>query len=248
MLLAFKKGQCQMIATTAFTLKAQAVHLWSARLAISDEQEKALLSLLSTDEILRANRFRFAHHRKHYIAARGILRCILGGYLHKQALDVCFEYSAQGKPYLAACEDLQFNVSHSHEMAVYAITRATAIGVDIEKIEATYEDGVAKRYFSDQEYAQLLALPAAQRTQGFYAIWSRKEALVKAVGEGLSYPLSNFSVPIASSITETHLSFNNQLDWHLQSFFVEAGYQAAFATRQAVSEVRYSPFSLAPNP
>jgi 4'-phosphopantetheinyl transferase len=258
MSIAFEKGQqfplthraekrpIPMEAITSFIVAPQTVHLWSVSLAISDGYEKSLLSSLSMDEILRANRFRFAHHRKHYIAARGILRCILGDYLQEKAADICFEYSAQGKPYLPRA-DLQFNVSHSHERAVYAITKHAAIGVDIEKIETTYADAVAKRYFSESEYAQLLALPDAQRVQGFYAIWSRKEALVKAVGEGLSHPLSNFSVPIVPSITEAHLEFDGQSDWHLQSFFVDASYQAAFATCQTVLEVRYSAFPLARN-
>ncbi len=221
---------------SSLSLDKHEVHIWHAALVLTPEQEEAQRRLLSTDEIKRADRFRFAMHRQRYIAARSLLRRVLGRYLDVDPATIHFSYADHGKPYLDQVS-LQFNLSHSDEMAVIALTEEYPIGVDIEKISTTYNDAVAKRFFSESEYSQLIELPPDQRITAFYRIWSRKEAIIKALGEGLRFPLSQFSVSIKTEIESIVLDHHGMTTWHLESFTVHPAYQSAFATRQSVNKV-----------
>lgn len=214
-------------------LKANEVHLWCANLNVSDESREKYFSYLSENEVARAQRFHFPIHRKRFIVARGQLRELVAHYLAMQPAEVQFSYAEKNKPYLAN-NKLQFNVSHSNEVAVYAFTLEEIIGVDVEKIKENFEEAVAERYFSDEENTALMKLPKEERARAFYWIWARKEALVKAVGDGLHYPLTSFSVAGAQALK---LKFNNEPGWFLRSFAVHKDYQSAFATRQKVTKV-----------
>lgn len=216
-----------------YVINSQEVHLWIAPLALSVPQVEKLLALLSPDEVSRAERYRFDLHRYHYIASRGMLRQLLAAYLNCDAKRIQFLYNEHGKPYIANI-DLQFNVSHSHDMAVYALTSQLQVGVDIEKIENTFKDGVAKRYFSAAEYRYLQAVPEDERIKKFYWIWSRKEAFIKALGMGLHYPLSSFSVVESNPMM---LKLQDNTSWYLESFEAHADYQAAFVTEKKVERI-----------
>jgi 4'-phosphopantetheinyl transferase len=216
-----------------FELAAGQVHLWCANLDVSEESREKYFSYLSENEVQRAQRMHFPAHRKRFIVARGQLRVLVGEYLDLKPAEVQFSYAEKNKPYLAQ-NKLQFNVSHSHAVAIYAFTLEQLIGVDVEKVKEEFEESVAKRYFNASEYADLMKSPAAERPRKFYWIWARKEALVKAVGDGLHFPLPSFSVAGSDS---TELPFNNESNWYLQSFAVHKDYQSAFATRQKVSQV-----------
>jgi 4'-phosphopantetheinyl transferase len=224
--------------TPILSLAPAEVHLWHAALTVTLEKEAIYRRLLNAEEIARADRFRFPHHRQYFIAGRAILRLILSSYLQIPAEKLIFSYQDYGKPYLAQ-NDLQFNVSHSHAYAVYAITPVHRIGVDLEKVEDHYADGVANRCFSAWEYQQLACLSAPERVQGFYRIWSRKEALIKALGLGLSFPINSFSVPIDEPCISPALLFNGTCDWHLQSFHSINGFVSAFATQQSVQRLKH---------
>ena len=217
-------------------LEPNQIHVWHADLVISPEKETTQSALLSTDELERAKRFHAPVHRMRFIAARSILRQILGLYLGVAPQEITFSYAEHNKPYLLkpAKTGLQFNLAHSYDMAVYAFTLTQLIGVDIEKIKDYYEPAVAKRFFSRQENTELMSLPPDEQTAGFYRIWARKEAIVKAVGKGLSIPLSSFSVsakPIAESLTLESDS------WSLVPLSINPGYQAALASNQPINEV-----------
>lgn len=220
------------------TLQPHEVNLWCASLALTAGQIDALKIVLHPDEIQRADRFRFPIHRQRFIAARGILRYILSYYLDSEPQDIEFAYHHRGKPYLINT-DVQFNLSHSHDMAVYAVTLHHAIGIDIERISDKFEEAVAKRYFSSEEYKQLMALPIERRLSAFYLIWSRKEAIIKAIGEGLSFPLSSFSVSIDEMKEDLTVDFNGKSQWHLEGFLINPEYQSAFATQQQVEKIVY---------
>ena len=168
-----------------------------------------------------------------FVVARGVLRTLLGQYLECDPRGIQFLYTQHGKPYLAN-SDLHFNVSHSDEMAVYAFTRQAQIGVDIEKVENIFKHDVAQRFFSNKEYELLTALDGFTQQRGFYRIWSRKEALIKAVGEGLHIPLASFSVSL-EDIEE--LKFPAENSWHLQSFNVDPAYEAAFAVSPSPTKI-----------
>jgi 4'-phosphopantetheinyl transferase len=221
-----------------FLSESNTVHLWRASTAISDEEEREFRAILSADELERADRFIYPIHRKRYIAARGMLRQLLAYYMDILARDITFLYSHYKKPYLANT-NLQFNLSHSHDMAVFAFTQQFPLGVDIEKIENSFKESVAERNFSEKEFSQLMALPEDERIPAFYWIWSRKEALVKAVGEGLHVPLKSFSVSLQEREEQLHFEYDSHSLWHLESFIAHPDYQSAFVTPQPVNKILY---------
>ncbi|HEX8633286.1 MAG TPA: 4'-phosphopantetheinyl transferase superfamily protein [Pyrinomonadaceae bacterium] len=177
------------------------VHLWRASLAQTPDALRRLHSTLAPDEAARAARYHFPRDRDHYIAARGLLRHLLGRYLAQPPHTLQFAYGAYGKPSLdgapAFAADVRFNLSHSHELALYAFARGREVGVDIEHIRADFAgDDIAARFFSAREVSMLRALPARARTVAFFNCWTRKEAYIKARGEGLSHPLDQFDVSL----------------------------------------------------
>ncbi|MBM3223643.1 MAG: 4'-phosphopantetheinyl transferase superfamily protein [Candidatus Tectomicrobia bacterium] len=182
-------------------LAHNAVHIWRAPLAGTAAQIHWLWSLLSADERQRAARFVFPQDRDHFVMARGLLRVLLGHYCQQAPQQLCFTYGPQGKPALVidtAAETLAFNVSHSHGLAVYALTWERAIGVDVERIRPQVaHESIAEHFFSPREVAVLRALPPAMQAEAFFACWTRKEAFIKARGEGLSLPLHQFDVALA---------------------------------------------------
>ena len=171
------------------------VHVWRASLDAADAPRAALEGLLAEDERARAERFIFARDQGRYAVARGRLRVLLGHYLGVEPAAVELAYGARGKPHLAAATGLEFNVAHSGDLVLYAVTRARAVGVDVEAERPQLADELtARRFFSPSEVAALLALPPAGRHAAFFRIWTRKEAYVKARGDGLSLPLDSFDV------------------------------------------------------
>lgn len=151
---------------------------------------------LSLDERERADRFKFDEPRIRLVRCRHALRSLLGNWLAINPCDLRFEYGAYGKPSVQGvpCAP-SFNVSHSHDWGLIAITATGDLGIDVERIEPrTSWNGLARRFYSPREFAQLEALAPAQQLEGFYRTWTGKEAFIKAIGRGLSFPLANFSV------------------------------------------------------
>lgn len=222
-------------------INKHSVHLWRIVLSEQSAQEKNLMSLLSQDEIDRAKRFKFDIHRQRHIVTRATLRRILARYLALLPAEIIFFYNKHGKPFLQNnSQQLQFNVSHSDDMAVIAITPEYQIGVDIERIEQSFKEGVAKRFFSPDEYHDLQQLSDEEKVIAFYRIWAKKEALIKALGEGLYTPLDSFSVTYKEGVESIHIMHENKpTHYHVQSFFVHEDYSAAFATDQTVANIEY---------
>ena len=159
-----------------------------------------LKQVLSADEHARAERFYFQKDRERFMVARGLLRTVLGRYLNQEPSQLRFCYSPYGKPALATGSGrntLRFNVSHSHGLALYAITCGRELGVDVELIRPELPDEeIAERFFSFQEVSGLRALPPNMRLEAFFNCWTLKEAYIKARGEGLSLPLDQFDVAL----------------------------------------------------
>ena len=181
-------------------LGKQEVHIWQARLDVGSSIAQRLSTHLSQDEVRRAERFVLEKDRTSFKVARGILRELLRAYLQQPAAAISFETGTWGKPALsgaAQLESVRFNVSHSYGLALYAFTRDREIGIDVEKIrpEVAFE-GIEDRYFSAREVQELRSLPHALRPQGFFLCWTRKEAYIKARGEGLQIPLDSFDVSL----------------------------------------------------
>ena len=218
-------------------LPGDEVHVWRARLDAPPERVRRLLDFLAPDERERAGRFHFQRDRDHFTVARGLLRSILGGYSSFGPERLRFEYGAQGKPSLAAEHNpggLRFNVSHSHGVALFAVTRDREVGVDVERVSARVScEEIAGRFFSPREVEGLRALPAALREAAFFNCWTRKEAYIKARGEGLTLPLDGFDVSLAPGEPAALLA--NRLDpedvsrWSLRELHPWPGFAAALA-------------------
>jgi 4'-phosphopantetheinyl transferase len=201
----------------------------------SDAQR--LLHTLSTDEIERAERFRFGRDRARFILARGTLRTLLGHYLGADPASLSFSHNDYGKPALAGewtGSGVNFNLSHSHEVVLYAFARGRAVGIDVEHVrpELSGED-IAARFFSAPETEALRSQPPNTRPSAFFSCWTRKEAYIKARGEGLSYALDRFAVSVDSGAQDVVLDvFGDAAEsrrWTIISLLPDEGYVAALA-------------------
>jgi 4'-phosphopantetheinyl transferase len=209
------------------------VHVWRATLDQTSPQIQSFLHTLAADERARAERFYFEKDREQFIVARGVLRAILGGYLNRAPESLSFCYSAHGKPSLAG-DAIRFNVSHSHGIALYAVTRGGEVGIDIERIRTDVEvEEVAERFFSQGEVAKLRTLSAEKQREAFFNCWTRKEAYIKARGEGLSLPFDQFDVSLAlgepAALLGTRPDPSEASRWSLQEIIPAPGYVAALA-------------------
>jgi 4'-phosphopantetheinyl transferase len=215
-----------------------AVHVWRVNLDQSPSQVALFQNNLDDDERSRADRFYFSRDRERFIVARGILRAILGRYSNRAPECLCFSYSAHGKPALVSESDADaicFNLSHSHGNALYAVSRGREIGVDLEFIRCDLEaEQIAERFFSHREIETLRALPLSLRKYAFFLCWTRKEAYIKARGEGLSMPLDQFDVSLIPGEPAALLSTKPDSDearrWSLRNLNPASGYAAALAT------------------
>lgn len=183
----------QFIGSRASTLQLNGeVHAWFAKL--DGLGLSARTRVLSEEERLRAARFSFDRDRDRFVATRIVLRLVVSHYLSTAPETVCFKYSPFGKPSLATHEALQFSISHSKDLAVIAVSDS-AIGVDVEYVhEIPGLDRVMETVCTGDELRQLAALSPPDRLQGFLRCWTRKEAYVKALGEGLSMDLRTLEV------------------------------------------------------
>lgn len=178
-------------------LDAAEVHLWQA--SLDGRPADIFESFLSADELERANRFHFNEDRTHFVVARGLLRNLLAAYLGVNCAELRFSYGAKGKPFLLLDGQTQinFNLSHSHGRAAFAFSRGRELGVDLEYVKEDFAaELIATRFFSRSEVLALRAVPAELRNQAFFNCWTRKEAYIKARGEGLSLPLAEFDVSL----------------------------------------------------
>ena len=153
---------------------------------------------LSRDEQLRADRFYFEHDCRRFIVARGKLRLLLSRHFQIAPAAIVFAYMKNGKPFVAGnTAQIHFNVSHSEECALYAISRSCQLGVDIECLNRDIDwHGLGRRFFTSSESTALQHLSVSNRRRAFFACWTRKEAIIKATGDGLSLPLDQFEVTV----------------------------------------------------
>lgn len=171
-------------------LQNDEAHVWRADLNLPAWQVRQLEQILSSDEKARAKRFHFEKHRRRFIVCRGFLRTILSRYSGIEPSEVEFSYGPYGKPELAfnnSTRVLRFNLSHSSEMALYAIACDRLVGIDLEHIRPNLDaEKLAKRFFFPLEFAEINSLPSDLKQEAFYKHWNLKEAYLKATGEGLA--------------------------------------------------------------
>ena len=214
-------------------IKPHEIHCYTFSLSLSTAQEAECSAVLISSEQATAKRYRFVKDQQRYIAARAHLRRILGYYLNENPQKVQIAYTDHDKPYLAAHKTLHFNVSHSHVLGVIALS-TQPVGVDIERIQKNYNPDIAERFFHPNEVAHLATLPEPLRSHTFFQLWARKEAILKAIGQGLSSPLSGFSVSPTASCEIIALENH---EWTLLPLEIQESYASAVATNQSIQSV-----------
>ena len=215
---------------------AQEVHVWAVALDPPQEKVTRLEELLSPDEVERAYRFRFDRHRRRFIVGRGVLRSILGAYLGAAPKDLTFRYGEKGKPALGEDweEDLSFNLSHSGELALYGFGQRLELGIDVEqRRELPGAEDIAERFFSVPERLALREVPESLKSEAFFNCWTRKEAYIKATGDGLSMALDRFDVTLLPGEPARMLSADGDTSaaarWSMVHLEPAPGYVGALA-------------------
>jgi 4'-phosphopantetheinyl transferase len=228
-------------------LSKDEVHVFCAALKQPLWGLQQLAEILSPDEQLRANNFYFEKDRCRFIVCRGILRTILGRYLDIEPSQVQFSYGVHSKPALLETNSshslVQFNLSHSQELALYAFTLKRQVGIDVEYIRSIDDiDSLAKHFFSEQEYTVLRKLPESQKQVAFFNCWTRKEAYIKATGQGLSLPLNQFEVSFIpgekARLLRTFTDSKEASLWSLQELTPNPEYIAAIAVQGFNSQLK----------
>lgn len=209
-------------------------HVWSLSLAASEATRSWLRTTLSAEERERADRFAFDRDRSAYVVAHGALRQILARYARRNPSELRFAEGPKGKPWLLEGAGLEFNLSHSGGFAVVGVTRGARIGVDVETRRRMDDmSSLARHCFAPAEVRELESLPHAARLDAFFNAWTRKEAYIKAIGDGLSCPLESFEVTMAPRDEVRLRSINGSAAdadrWSLRAFAPAPGVTAAVA-------------------
>lgn len=213
------------------------LHIWCASLESFLRDLTGFEDLLSLDEKARAARFFFEKDRSRYIIGRGLLRQILGGYLGLEPSKIQFKYGVFGKPALVSQingRSLEFNLSHSNDMAVYIFNWDQPVGIDIEYIHPMKDmDDFALQFFTPNECKLIHSLSKDQKQKTFFKLWACKEAFLKANGSGLTTPLSQVEVSLTTEGSATFTSIGGDREkaarWRLSLFTPITGYQASLA-------------------
>jgi 4'-phosphopantetheinyl transferase len=228
-------------ATEPLKITPPEFHVWRACLDLPSFALERLLGFLSPEEKARVERFVLLRDREHFIAARGTLRELLGRYLGQAPETIAFRSNEWGKPGLQGNTQkgsLYFNISHSHGMAAYVFSLEGQVGIDIETIRQDLDiEEIAQRYFSQNEIREMQSLSAELRTEGFFLCWTRKEAYIKARGEGLRIPLHSFEVTLTPG-KPAALRSHDTAEWNLHSLIPFPHFVAACVVPHSAKELR----------
>jgi 4'-phosphopantetheinyl transferase len=223
------------------------IHVWTVQLDASDRQTEESLSWLSSKERARALAFRFDHDRRNFILSHGALRTLLGDLQQDHPRGVKFIYGPRGKPTLQNTNaSVTFNMAHSGNVAAYAFTVDCPIGIDIERVRPLPDlESLAARFFNPAEVADLLSLSGSDRLNGFFTCWTRKEAYIKAMGDGLAIDLASFRVTLVSDAPPRLVSVDGlsseEPEWTLHHLTPEPDCIAALAYPDAPRPVSSHP-------
>jgi 4'-phosphopantetheinyl transferase len=218
-----------------------AIDLWIADFHHARSSSADYGRLLSKEELTRASQFQFDHLTAFYIFCRGTLRRILSGYLAVSPDSIKFHYGDKGKPFVAPQTALQFNVSHAGDLFVCAVSSGLAIGVDIEQIREMEDmPAIASQFFAPAEQRHLAGIAEGDRAHAFYQCWTRKEAVIKATGEGISRPLDSFEVSFGPGAAPRlmRLDDDHSPSWQMDSFEPCPGYVGAVTSPSAWNSIR----------
>jgi 4'-phosphopantetheinyl transferase len=228
-------------------LKDNEVHVWRSSLVLNSKILHRLSLTLSADELERANSFHFQKDQCSFIAGRGVLRSILANYLQTRPKEIGFTYNTRGKPSIdnvPSRSEINFNLSHSHGLALYAFTIRREIGIDIERLRSNLSfERIAKRFFTTEESDTLNTLADDEIMEEFFKLWTHKEAYIKAKGKGLSIPLNRVAVTINRDqtvrIKEIKINPDKERSWSFHSFAPAPGYVGALAVEGKDITIRF---------
>lgn len=226
------------------SLHSGEVHVWRIELEQPDELLQKFRTTLDSEELRRAARFHFDKHRRHFVVGRGFLRDVLSRYLNAKPEALRFSYGAYGKPALAGEHQdtsLRFNMSHSHNVALLAITKEKQLGVDVEHIRSDFaSEDIARRFFSRLEIEGFNTLAKEEQVAAFFRCWTRKEAFIKATGKGLSQPLDAFDVTLAPAVPAALLRVQDDdaSRWSMSDLDAGTDYAAALVVEGVVTKVK----------
>jgi len=224
-----------------YKLAPREMHIWRVVIPRSLHSLSGLKSLLNEEELTKAGSYYFDRDRNCYIIARGVLRTLLSSYLNTSPLALQFTYNQHGKPFLLN-SPLYFNVSHSKDIILIAISNQEKTGVDIEHMDSSRDYlKIAQRFFSPGEYQALIACSKENQAEAFFNIWTAKEAYIKAVGKGLWIDLNSFAVSVwpTAPACLLHSADETIADWHLQRFNPWEGYKAAYAVSPGIEQINF---------
>ena len=222
-------------------------HLWRANLDQDPANLEILARTLSLEEQEKAEKFYFPKHGKRYTAARGFLRHILAKYLNIKPQEVAFSYGERGKPYLAKIithNNLEFNLSHSEDVAVYGVTRNYAIGIDVENLRAMENlEQLVNRFYCPEEAEFIRQLAPEHKIKAFFRAWTAKEAYLKATGEGLAGGLDRVSVSLEPNqplcLFETQENSPDLTGWSFLALDVHPNFSATVAIAAKSCQLSY---------
>ncbi|MEY4386800.1 MAG: hypothetical protein RLY20_2083 [Verrucomicrobiota bacterium] len=225
------------------------VDLWTVRLDASAHTIESAQQQLSPEERMRVSEFRNEIARRNFVIARAALRLILGRHLEIDAPSIQFSLGAQGKPALAGtvAGKLEFNLTHSGDLALVATSRQTVVGIDVERMRPMPDAlRIAERFFSKDESAKLKMLTDTERSAAFLNLWTRKEALAKATGIGIANTLARFAVTSGDEAIVTAIDGDTRqaAEWTLHAFRPVAGYVGAVAARSPRAQFALQEFHL----
>jgi 4'-phosphopantetheinyl transferase len=213
--------------------KGNELHVWQCSTSAPFEVISSFYSKVSAEEKIKAGRFRFSRDQHRYVISHGLLRTILGAYVEEGPSELIFEKTNSGKPFLATKTRkgrIQFNMTHSEDVVCYIMSRENEVGIDIEYVKPNFDwYSIAKVYFTFHEMSLLESLPGDEQIRTFFTLWTRKEALLKATGEGLNgiKDMGSSAInPIKSKFT-------------LFSFKYGEDYQGAFAVNSETPRIRF---------
>jgi 4'-phosphopantetheinyl transferase len=243
------EAQSWVTAPAEPALAADEVHVWRASLERNDTTVQALERLLTAEERQRAQRFVFNRDQRRFVIARGLLRTILSRYLQRDPVRIQFSYGEHGKPFVDGA-NIFFNLSHSNTMALYAVSAGRQLGVDVEHIRRDLDArAIATRFFSRAEVAALNDLPDEAQIDAFFNCWARKEAYIKARGEGIYFGLDKFDVSLspgeAAALLRVEGDPNEISRWTFRSLRVHPDYAAAVAAEGGDWQLRCWEFGAA---
>jgi 4'-phosphopantetheinyl transferase len=226
-------------AVPAGLISSNEVHVWRLFVDANSSTIESLWKVLSPDELSRAGKFHFEKDRKRFIQSRGILRTILSYHLDQKPSEICFAYTSFGKPMLvtgSAPYDISFNLSHSGDIVLYAITQHHKIGIDVERIRDLDVMQIARRFFTQGELDEIERAHERNRSELFFKYWTRKEAMIKGFGKGVSIPMEQIDVSSLNggflSSPKTLLANDQHPSLYVQDLFPGDGYAAAIATEE----------------